>query len=314
MSQQTQDALISFGWHCLVLLLMWVVLYLLYRQVHRVVERMVANAMRARVAVPGIDPEPPEETAKRIATVEELVTKMLHAGIVLTAVLLVFAVFDIWPALAAFGLIGAAVTLAGQSVILDYIMGVLILVEAQYYKGDWIQTAGVEGEVQEVGLRRTVLRDGDGAVHSVSNGLIRNVSNMTRIFAVMRVDVLGVSGNELEAAIAVIDRVGVEMVAEPAWGAMLLETPAYFQVSELTNLGATLRVRARVRPDARWTVAGELRRRLAVALAGAGIDSALSQRLAGTEASTATSALAAGGTAAGASHDPPSTMAPPPNS
>ena len=144
-------------------------------------------------------------------------------------------------------------------------MGVLILVEAQYYKGDWIQTAGVEGEVQEVGLRRTVLRDGDGSVHSVSNGLIRNVSNMTRIFAVMRVDVLGVSGGEVEAAIAVIDRVGVEMAAEPAWTAMLLETPAYFQVSELTNLGATLRVRARVRPDARWTVAGELRRRLAVA-------------------------------------------------
>ena len=41
--------------------------------------------------------------------------------------LLIFVVYDVWPAVAALGLIGAALTIAGQSVILDYIMGVLIL-------------------------------------------------------------------------------------------------------------------------------------------------------------------------------------------
>jgi hypothetical protein len=94
----------------------------------------------------------------------------------------------------------------------------------------------------------------------------------------------------------------------------LLETPAYYMVSELTNLGATLKVRARVRPEARWTVAGELRRRLAVALASAGIENALSQRLSGSDAATATASGAVGGAGAGASHDPPSTLAPPPTS
>ena len=314
MSQQLQEAVVWLFLHTLLLLVLWAVLYVVYRRAHAMVQGLVARTMNARVVVPGIEPEPPEETAKRIATIDELVTKLVHAGIVGFGFVLIFAIYDISPAIAALGLIGAALTIAGQSVVLDYIMGTLILVEAQYYKGDWIQTAGVEGEVQEVGLRRTVLRDGDGSVHSVSNGLIRNVSNMTRVFAVMRIDVVGVSGNEVEAAIAVIDRVGVEMAAEPAWSAMLLETPAYFQVSELTNLGATLRVRARVRPDARWTVAGELRRRLAVALAGAGIDSALSQRLASADASTATAAASADLKGAGASHDPPSTLAPPPTS
>lgn len=314
MSQQLQDSLIWLGWRTLLLVILWFVLLVIYRRSHHFVQRVVRDAMKARVPVPGMEPEPPDEAAKRLATVEELVTKVIHAGIIALAGLLIFAIYDVWPALAAFGLIGAALTLAGQSVILDYIMGVLILVEAQYYKGDWIQTAGVEGEVQEVGMRRTVLRDGDGSVHSVSNGLIRNVSNMTRIFAVMRVDVVGVPGNELEAAIAVIDKVGLELAAEPAWSAMLLETPAYYQVSELTNLGATLRVRARVRPEARWTVAGELRRRLAVALAGAGIDNALSQRLTGTDPSTAAIGVAGAATVAPASKEPPTTLAPPPSS
>jgi small conductance mechanosensitive channel len=62
-------------------------------------------------------------------------------------------------------------------------MGTLILLEGQYYTGDTIAAAGVEGLVEEVGLRRTVIRDMSGTVHSISNGQIRTSSNLTRIHA-----------------------------------------------------------------------------------------------------------------------------------
>ena len=64
-------------------------------------------------------------------------------------------------------------------------MGILILIEGHYYKGDWIAIRGplgaVEGEVEDIGLRKTTIRDNTGTVHNVSNGLIRLSSNLTRV-------------------------------------------------------------------------------------------------------------------------------------
>jgi small conductance mechanosensitive channel len=86
--------------------------------------------------------------------------------VVAAAIAVVLAVFDLWSVLAGLGLVLAALTLAGQAIILDYLMGILILVEGQYFKGDVVQLGTIEGTVEEVGLRRTVVRDPSGTVHS----------------------------------------------------------------------------------------------------------------------------------------------------
>ena len=76
---------------------------------------------------------------------------------------------------------------------LDYLMGILILIEGHYYKGDWIAIRGplgaVEGEVEDIGLRKTTIRDNAGTVHNVSNGLIRLSSNLTRVYSVASAEV-----------------------------------------------------------------------------------------------------------------------------
>ena len=135
---------------------------------------------------------PPEELPKRAATLEDLANRLIRVFLVLALVFMVFGLFDLWSVIAGLGLFLAALTLAGQSVILDYIMGLLIIIEGQYFKGDTISVGGIEGEVEEVGLRRTVLRDTQGTVHSISNGTIRVSSNLTRIYAVAMVDIEGV--------------------------------------------------------------------------------------------------------------------------
>ena len=138
--------------------------------------------------------------------------------------------------LAGLGLLLAALTLAGQSVILDYIMGTLILVEGQYFKGDTISVGESRATVEEVGLRRTVLRDTQGIVHSVSNGTIRVSSNLTRIFAVAMVDIEGVRNRDVEAVIAIMDQVGREMSADPAWAGLIVEAPSYRSTPAFTDL------------------------------------------------------------------------------
>ncbi len=244
--------------------------FVVWRWARPILHRLVMRTLIAQErAMPTGAPD--EELAKRAATLEDLANRLVRLLLVLGIVLVVFGVLDLWPAVAGMGILLAALTLAGQSVVLDYIMGVLILMEGQYFLGDTLRVGTIEGVVEEVGLRRTVVRDAAGIVHSISNGTIRVSSNLTRIYAVAIVDIQGVRNEDVETVVAVMDRVGQEMVAEPAWAGVFLEPPAYSATVAFTDLGLTMRMSCRVRPHARGTVPAELRRRVAVALASAGV-------------------------------------------
>lgn len=238
---------------------------------------------------------PRDELAKRAETLEDIANRLVRMLLVLGVLFLVFGIFDLWSVIAGLGLFLAALTLAGQSVILDYIMGLLIIVEGQYFKGDTISVGGVEGEVEEVGLRRTVIRDPQGTVHSISNGTIRVSSNLTRIYAVAMVDIEGVRNRDVEAVIAIMDRVGKELAADPAWAPLIVEVPHYRSTPAFTDLGVTLRMSTKVRPAGRWSVPAELRRQLALAFTSSGIH--LNRRTA-TRPATATPDDDASGTGA----------------
>jgi small conductance mechanosensitive channel len=134
----------------------------------------------------------------------------------------------------------------------------------------------VEGTVEEVGLRRTVVRDATGTVHSISNGEIRIASNLTRLYASLLVDVPVVPGTDLDLAAAIVNRVGAEMAEDPDWRDRLLEPPRFARVVAVTDTGIMLRATGRIRATDRWEGPGEVRRRLLAAFAAEGIE--LAQR------------------------------------
>ena len=257
--------------HWLGLLLAVLLAFIVYRWSRPLVHRLVVRAVRP-VTGEGVDPAiAAEEAAKRAATIEDLLARLLRVLVVVAAVLAVLTVLGLLPVLAGLAVVLAALTLAGQSIVLDYLMGMLILAEGQYSKGDWIAVGAIEGTVEEVGIRRTIIRDGTGTVHSISNGQIRTSSNLTRIYAQMVVDVTIADTGQVEAATAVIDAVGVAMAADPRWQGILLETPRCTRVTALTDVGVTLRATARIRATERWSAPSEFRRRLVTALHDEGI-------------------------------------------
>ena len=129
-------------------------------------------------------------------------------------------------------------------------MGFLILVEGPFFKGDWIRIGapgGVEGTVEEIGLRRTLLRDGLGSMHAISNGLIRQSSNVTRVFSVATVEVQVLHAADLDAAMATGVRVAAAMRDDAAWSDRFAEdSPPDVWVTALTVDGVTLRLQQRV--------------------------------------------------------------------
>jgi len=269
------DGLVAFlraNWFFIVF---WgIVLVVGYRLARPLVHRATVRVMRSTAA--HVDDDLAElsaaEAEKRAATIEDLVSKLLRGSIVVLGFLIVLALFDLFPVIAGLGIVLAAITLAGQAIVLDYLMGILILVEGQYFIGDWISVGGVEGSVEEITLRRTVIRDATGTVHSVSNGVIRTSSNLTRLYAGLAVDVVVPYDTDIDRASAVVGQVGREMFQDPEWQGRLLDAPKLIRVGPLGDLGVTLKVGGRVRAADRWEAPGEFRRRLLAAFNAEGIE------------------------------------------
>jgi small conductance mechanosensitive channel len=251
------------------------VLFLIYRFASPAIHRLVIGTLQLQQAALPAGSAPAEELRKRAATLEEVIRRLLRAAVILVMVIIVFDALDLWPLLAGLGIIGAAITLAGQAIVLDYLTGILILIEGPYYQGDWIRIPGpaglVEGQVEEIGLRRTVLRDRNGVVHAIGNGLIRQSSNLTRVYSVADNEVQVLRTADIDRALAVAGRVGLELRRDPQWAESVVAAPVETWVTALTVDGAIVRVQLRVLPSAWWPITSELRKRLATTLAAEGI-------------------------------------------
>jgi len=119
---------------------------------------------------------------ERLQTILKAV-RDIAIGIVLIAVLaegLQALGLDVRVLLASVGVIGLVVSVSVQNFIRDYVGGVLIVAENQFYLGETIEANGKRGKVERITLRATYLRDEDGTLHLISNGEMRVVSNLSR--------------------------------------------------------------------------------------------------------------------------------------
>lgn len=176
------------------------------------------------------------------------------------------------PVLAGFGIVGIAIGFGAQYLIRDLIAGTFIILENQYRVGDVAKVADIAGLVEEITLRKTVLRDLDGIVHHVPNGEIRVASNFTRHFARVNLDVSVAYGTDLDHAISVINRVGKELAEDKNWRNLIKSTPQVLRVDNLGSSGIEIKIVGDVKPMQQWAVMGELRLRLKKAFDAEGIE------------------------------------------
>jgi len=87
---------------------------------------------------------------------------------------------NIAPILAGAGIIGLAIGFGAQSLVKDFVSGLFILLENQYSVGDKVGIGNFEGEVLKITMRSTILRDEEGKTFYISNGLIKDVTNLSQ--------------------------------------------------------------------------------------------------------------------------------------
>jgi small-conductance mechanosensitive channel len=237
----------------------------------------VARTVLSRRTADAVDPNTllaRVELERRVRTIQRLALRSCGVVLSIIAVLMALDVLElnIVPAIAGLGVAGIAVGLGAQSLVRDWLAGIFVVLENQYSQGDVVRIAGVSGVVEDFSLRRTVLRDLDGTVHTVPNGQIVVASNLTRTWARVNLDIPVTYGTDIEAATAVINEVGHQLYEDPDWGPRMLEAPTVMHVNELGDLGVSLKVLGQVRAAEQSAVSGELRKRLLDAFSARGIE------------------------------------------
>jgi len=166
------------------------------------------------------------------------------------------------PLLAGAGVVGLAVSFGAQSLVKDVISGLFILMENQFGVGDVVRLEGVSGAVERMTLRVVVLRDVHGVVHIVPNGEIKKVSNLTRGWARVVLDVAVAYKEDPDRVIAVMLDEGSRLYEDPQWRPLMLEEVKVPGIESFGESGVSIRLSVKTLPLKQWEVARELRRRL----------------------------------------------------
>ena len=229
------------------------------------------------------------QSAARVARMREQQTRTL-AGILYsggTAIIVIVAVltalpefgFNITPVAAAAGLASLSIGFGAQHVVRDFINGFFTVLEDQYVVGDVVRIGEVVGRVEHMTLRRTVLRDPQGAVVTIPNGEITKVANLSRDWGQLFLDAVIAADQPLDDALNALESVASEFRADPSWSPMLLDGPRVLGVESFAPNGTTVRMQVRTAPTRQDDVARELRRRMQIELAGRGIQLGGLQRM-----------------------------------
>jgi small conductance mechanosensitive channel len=184
--------------------------------------------------------------------------------ILLVAIMQALQVFNIniAPLLASAGIAGLAIGFGAQTLVKDVINGFFILAENQFEVGETIKAAGVQGTVEEVTMRRTILRDTDGTVHIIPNSNIQIVSNMTRDWTQVTLHIAADYAENSDRVIQLLREVAQEFYNDAQYRQEIVAEPEVPGIERVTGHEVDYVMQVKVRPGNQYRVARELRRRI----------------------------------------------------
>jgi len=255
--------------------------FFLVRSIGRVVRVTLAKADARRSVEPGRARRALAQAAgivherhrQRTLTMASLLRSIVTAVIALVTILTVMSTVgvDLAPVLATAGVGGVALGFGAQSLVKDFLSGIFMILEDQYGVGDVIDTGEAVGTVEEVTLRVTRLRDGQGVVWYIRNGEIVRIGNKSQGWSTAVVDIPVAYSENLDTVIPLIRTVVHRLDGEAEWQDKLLEEPQVVGVESMTGSVVTIRVLAKTAPEQQYGVSREIRERVKAAFDEHGI-------------------------------------------
>ncbi len=169
---------------------------------------------------------------------------------------------NITPLLAGAGVLGLAFSFASQNLIKDTINGLLIIFEDQYAVGDVVTIGEVGGLVENLNLRITQLRDGEGRLITIPNSCVNIVANHSNGWSRSDLKIHIAYQADVDEAIALIEQVATKMYQDCECRDNILEPPQVLGVEDFAERGFVIRIWFKTEPLKQWDISREFRRRL----------------------------------------------------
>jgi moderate conductance mechanosensitive channel len=161
--------------------------------------------------------------------------------------------------------------LGTHALIRDAAAGICIVMEDQFAVGDTIQAGETTGRVEQLTLRRTVVRDTRGALVTIANGEIRTLSNLSRDWSQAFLDIAVSAEAGLEKSVAALESAAAELRSDAAWSQTLVDGPRVLGLQGYEEGGLLVRLQVRTAPTRQEEVCRELRRRIQIEMQKRGI-------------------------------------------
>jgi small conductance mechanosensitive channel len=260
------DWFIDTGIRIVVIMAVAFILYFVFKYlIPKLIKRYISRSMAG---------EQNTEIKKRTDTLSSILVTISGVIILIIAILTILPEFgvNITTLIAGIGVGGLAIAFAAQNLVRDYITGFFILFEDQYMVGDVVTIAGISGLVEEICLRRTILRDLDAKVHSIPNGKIDISTNQTKKFSRVNLNISVGYGENLDKVIKTINQICQEMAGDPKWKEDFISTPMVLRVDNLGDSGIDIKILGDTKPLRQWDIMGELRLRIKKTFDSEGIE------------------------------------------
>ena len=186
----------------------------------------------------------------REATLLPIVQWVVIAVIMLTAALVILSEFgvDIGPLLASAGVVGIAVGFGAQKLIQDVFSGAFFLLDDAFRRGEYIEVEGTKGTVQRISIRSFQLRHHLGALHTLPFGEIRQLTNYSRDWVLMKLPLRVTYDTDVERVRKLVKKLGQELLEHPEVGHTFLQPLKSQGVYRMEDSAMIIRVKFMTKP------------------------------------------------------------------
>jgi len=223
---------------------------------------MIIKISKTTLKKVGLKPGPLQKRKKTISKVTASIIKYIIGLLMFLVVLAIWGI-NVAPALAGLGILGLVIGLGAQKFINDLISGFFIIFEQHFDVGDVIEVQGFKGEVTDIGLKTTRLRNWKGEVKILSNGEISTLINYSKNPSIAIVE-FGIAYQE--DIQKTIDILTVELPKMRLEFPMIIEDPKVVGVIGLNSSSVDLRVIAKTVNEQHYAIERELRKRIKLIL------------------------------------------------
>ena len=218
---------------------------------------------------------------QQLRTLADVINSIGKFVIYLVALLQLLPLFgvDVKPILASAGIAGLAVGFGAQTLVKDMINGFFIIIENQYDVSDVIKVAGVTGAVEAMTLRRTMLRDSNGTVHIIPNSEIKVVSNLTRDWTQVMLNIAVDYNENSDRILKLLNEIGEKIYHDENFMDSFVAEPEVPGIERISGREVEYLLQAKVKPGKQFEVGRELRRRIQKSFAEAGVQTPAAGRV-----------------------------------